>query len=256
MIGRMTPRSLLKTLLIAFAISLSARLSAADLRVLVYQKNGKGYVHDNLAASAQALREIAAEQKLEIDISTNETVFTEANLKRYHALIFANSNNEAFANDEQRASFQSFIEAGGGFMGIHSSSASERNWTWFQRMQGGKFLRHSPMQTLTVQTLDRTHPTTAHLPTSWTWTDECYFFTNLNQKIQVLLTVDLAALRDPQLARSQGAQAGGVYPLAWSYEENGSRRFYTSLGHKIEHYSDPVFRNHLRGGIRWVLRLE
>jgi type 1 glutamine amidotransferase len=29
--------------------------------------------------------------------------------------------------------------------------------------------------------------------------------------------------------------------------------FYTSLGHKIGYYSDPVFRRHLLGGIRWAL---
>jgi type 1 glutamine amidotransferase len=51
-------------------------------------------------------------------------------------------------------------------------------------------------------------------------------------------------------------KVNGVYPLAWCHETDGGRRFYTSLGHKIEHYSDPVLRNHLRGAIRWVLRLD
>jgi type 1 glutamine amidotransferase len=45
----------------------------------------------------------------------------------------------------------------------------------------------------------------------------------------------------------------GVFPLAWCSEVGGARVFYTALGHKIEHYSDPAFRQHLLGGIRWVL---
>ena len=39
----------------------------------------------------------------------------------------------------------------------------------------------------------------------------------------------------------------------WYHECDGGRVFYTSLGHKIEYYSDPVFRQHILGGIRWVM---
>jgi type 1 glutamine amidotransferase len=37
---------------------------------------------------------------------------------------------------------------------------------------------------------------------------------------------------------------------------DGGRQFYTALGHKKEHYSDPMFRKHLLGGIRWAMGLE
>lgn len=224
--------------------------------VLIYQRNGKGFIHDNLAASAQALREIAADLKVDADISPNASVFTAENLKRYQAIIFANSNNEAFETEEQRAAFQRFLQGGGGFMGLHSSTGSERNWNWFQHMQGGRFLRHSPMQTFTVRVVDRSHSGTAHFPESWQWTDECYFFTNINPGIRVLLTMELTSLRDPKLSVEPGQKVDGLFPLAWCHESDGGRRFYTSLGHRIEHYSDPIFREHLRGGLCWVLRLK
>lgn len=228
------------------ALLLSSSSCAAE-RLLIYQRNGKGYVHDNLAASAQALQEIAAGLNLETDLSTNATVFTAASLARYRAVIFANSNNEAFETEEQRAAFQKFIQAGGGFMGIHSSTGSERNWPWFQQLQGAKFLRHPPMQTFTAKVIEPRHPSTAHLPAQWRWTDECYFFTNANPNVRVLLALDPATLRDPKLASEPGQK------LAWCHEQEGSRRFYSSLGHKIEHYSEPAFRQHLAGGIRWIL---
>lgn len=100
-------------------------------------------MHDNLAASAAAIRELGKQTGFGVDVSTNPAAFTDANLKKYHVLIFANSNNEAFENEEQRAAFQRYIRGGGGFMGIHSSTGSERQWTWFRQMQGAKFLRHS-----------------------------------------------------------------------------------------------------------------
>ena len=247
---------ILVVMLAGLVASKGATPGDASVRVLVYQKNGKGYVHDNLAASAHALREIAAGEKLSVDVTTNAAVFTTENLKRYSAVVFANSNNEAFENHAQRAAFQDYIQSGGGFMGIHSSSASERNWPWFQQMLGGKFLRHAPMQTFTLVNLDRSHPSTTHFPANWSWTDECYFFTGMNPEIQVLLTVEVATLRDRQLDASPAEKVAGAYPLAWCHETEGSRRYYTSLGHKIGHYSDPLFRNHLRGALRWVLRLE
>lgn len=233
----------------------SAGLSPTP-RVLVYQRNGKGYVHDNLAASAAAIQNLGKEHGFAVDVSSNATVFTDANLKQYQALVFANSNNEAFETDDQRAAFQRFIRNGGGFVGLHSSTGSERNWAWFQQMQGAKFLRHPPLQPFTVEVLDRSHPATMHLGTTWAWTDECYFFTNVNPAMRVLLTVDPASLRDAKLQSAPGQKVNGVFPLAWCFEGDGGRRFYTSLGHEIEHYSDPVFRQHLLGGIRWVLRLE
>lgn len=252
-----TPGSALKLLIAVMLLSTPGLQSSAETaRLLIYQRNGKGFVHDNLAVTAQALREIAAENKWVAEVSTNAAVFSDNNLKRYRAVIFANSNNEAFENDEERAAFQRYLKSGGGFIGIHSSTGSERNWRWFQQMQGGKFHRHSPLQTFTVQVVDQSHPATAHYPANWRWTDECYFFTNLNPGIRVLLAADTTTLRDPKLDSLPGETLGGLFPLAWCHEGEGGRRFYTSLGHKIEHYSDPGFREHLRGGIRWVLGIS
>lgn len=225
----------------------------AEPRVLVYQKNGKGFVHDNLAASAATIQELGKQNGFGVDVSTNAAVFSDENLKKYRALIFANSNNEAFENDEQRAAFQRFVRDGGGFMGIHSSTGSERQWIWFQQMQGAKFLRHAPLQKFTVNVIEPSHPSTAHLGGTWAWEDECYFFTNVNSGIKVLLSADTSSLKDSKLASAPGQKSNGVFPLAWYHEFDGGRVFYTSLGHKIEYYSEPAFRKHLLGGIRWVM---
>lgn len=239
--------SILATPIVAQVTLPSAR------KVLVYQRNGKGFVHDNLAASAAAIRELGGQHGFGVEVSSNATVFTERSLKDYHVIVFANSNNEAFDTEEQRGAFQKFIRAGGGFVGIHSSTGSERSWDWFQRMQGAKFLRHSPMQTFTARVVDAAHPATSHLRATWMRTDECYFFTNLHPNVRVLLAAETNGLRDPQLGKMPAQQAAGVFPLAWCQEFDGGRQFYTSLGHKIEHYADPVFRQHLLGGIRWAL---
>ena len=59
------------------------------------------------------------------------------------------------------------------------------------------------------------------------------------------------------LTRQPHLKRGGDYPQAWTKEVGTGRTFYTSLGHRDDIWSnDPVFRAHVRGGIRWALGLE
>ena len=82
-------------------------------------------------------------------------MFADATLKQYQALVFANTNNEAFLNDSQRDAFKHYIESGGGFVGIHSASGSERDWPYFASVLGGKFVRHPHQQVFVVRVKDR-----------------------------------------------------------------------------------------------------
>ena len=65
----------------------------AQKRVLVFTRNGEGYVHDNIAASVAAIKNLCRDNNFKVDISDVPTVFTEENLKQYDALIFSNTNN-------------------------------------------------------------------------------------------------------------------------------------------------------------------
>ncbi len=232
-------------------------LHAEEPRVLVYTRNhvtnGKGYIHDNIATSVAMIRQLASTNGFVVDASDDPGVFTPENLKKYRALIFSNANNEAFENDAQREAFKKFIQGGGGFVGIHSASGSERQWPYYWAVLGGKFKRHPPLQKFTIEVLDPKHPATAHLGASWQWEDEFYYLDHLNPRIHVLLAGDLTTLKDPDKATYPGQTFGDSFPLAWCQEFDGGRQFYTALGHKIEYYSDPKFQRHVLGGILWVL---
>jgi type 1 glutamine amidotransferase len=225
-------------------------------KILIYTRNGEGYIHDNIEVSAKALQEICNEIKVETEISDNPESFTTENLERFDAIIFTNTNNEAFISDDQRNAFQKFIRSGGGFVGIHSACGSEREWPWFWAMLGGKFLRHPPLQPFDIKVIERNHPSTSFLPDIWKWEDECYYINNLNPDIHVLLAVDLTTIEDENRNEYPGSTFGDLFPLAWYHQFDGGREWYTALGHKPEHYSDSLFRQHLQGGIRWVLDME
>ncbi len=231
-------------------------MTFASDKVLVYTKNGKGYVHDNIDASVKAIQKMCSEKGIAVDVNDKPYVFTPDNLKQYKAIIFSNSNNEAFDTQEQRDAFQKYIQNGGGFVGIHSACASERDWPWFWANVGGLFVRHPKFQKFDVKVIDKNHISTNFLPDVWKWEDECYYLNNLNPDIHVLLAVDLRTIEDEKTKEYPGDVFGNYFPLAWYHTFDGGHQFYTALGHKIEHYSDPLLVKHILGGILWAMGKE
>lgn len=230
---------------------------AAEKKILVYTRNytpdGKGYVHDNIASSVAAIRKLGAENGFAVDASDDPKVFTTANLKQYRVLVFSNSNNEAFENDEQRAAFKKYIESGGAFVGIHCATGSERNWDYYQQVVGGKFKRHPKLQPFTVKVVDPNFPAMKGVPATFEWADECYYHEKLHPGIKVLLVTDPTKIVDPKFADDPGELIDGMRPLAWYQTFDGGREFYLALGHKKDDYENPLLLRLILGGIQWAM---
>ncbi len=225
-------------------------------KVLIYTKNGEGYVHENIANSVKALKEICSKNGILADVTDDPAAFTDSNLQNYDALIFTNTNNKVFDTEEQKSSLQKFIRSGGGFVAIHSANATERDWPWMWSLVGGKFVRHAPHQQFDVVVTDTNNPSTCFLPERWQVNDECYYSNQLNPDIHVLLSADLTTIEDKNMAEYPGETFGKLFPLCWCHKFDGGREWYTALGHDTEFYDDPLFRKHLLGGIIWVLGVE
>jgi type 1 glutamine amidotransferase len=229
-------------------------------KVLVYTHNGPtldgkpGYVHDNIAESLKAIEKIGAANGFGVVHADDPAIFTNASLKNFRAIIFANSNNKSFATEDERKAFQDYIRNGGGFVGIHSASGSERDSRWFWSLLGGTFAWHPPLQKFQIKIEDKNHPATAPFPgETWEWEDEFYVIKEQPKDLHVLLTGNIKPLR------GVGSKADGLpdrLPLAWYHTFEGARSFYTALGHKKEYYSDPMFVKHLTGGILWAAKLD
>jgi type 1 glutamine amidotransferase len=223
-------------------------------RILLYTRNGltiagkKGYIHANIPSSVAAIEKLGAEHRFAVDVSDAPAVFTDANLKKYRALVFSNTNNEILDTAEQRAALQRYIRGGGGFAGIHSACGSMRDWPWFWSLIGGTFVRHPKLQEFTMKVVDRKHPSTAFLGETWRWTDEFYYLREMPASLRVLLEGDLTTLVDPQKPAGETSR-----PLAWYQHFEGGRSWYTTLGHQKEAYSDPTFQKHILGGILWAM---
>lgn len=221
--------------------------------ILFYTKNGEGYVHDNIPNSILAIKELSKEHGFKVDTTEDPAVFTDENLKKYDAIVFSNTNNNVFDTDEQRVAFMRYIQAGGGFVGIHSASGTERKWRWFKQLLGATFYWHDKFQPFDVIVLDDQHPSLKHLPNKWNREkgDEFYFLKEMGVNLRVLAVNDATTLTGENPKRLD--TFGEVFPSVWCQEFDGGRSWYTSLGHDKNDYYDPAFRTHFLGGIEWVI---
>ncbi|MFG1801008.1 ThuA domain-containing protein [Micromonospora carbonacea] len=219
--------------------------SAADAPydVLVFSKTA-GFRHDSIAVGTQAIRDLGAANSFTVTATEDAAQFTTANLARFEAVIFLNTTGDVL-NDSQQAAFESYIGAGGGYVGVHAAADTEYNWPFYGNLVGAWFASHPAIQQARVKVEDRAHAATAHLGQTWTRTDEWYDFrTNARSTAHVLASLDESSY--------SGGAMGGDHPHAWCKTYNGGRSFYTGGGHSQSSYSEAAFRAHLLGGIRYA----
>jgi cytochrome c len=241
----------------AVAISLLAALvavpSAASQRdegprVLLFSKTA-GFRHSSIPMAIRAIRALAATSGLRVDATEDPAAFSDGNLRRYRAVVFLMTTGDVLAPPQQTA-FERFIRRGGGFAGVHSASDTEHTWPWYGGLVGAYFRNHPQIQRATIRVERPNDPSMAHLPRTWSRTDEWYNFArNPRSSVRVLASLD-------ESTYSPGADAMGAdHPIAWAHTYQGGRAWYTGGGHTEESYSEPLFRRHLLGGIRWAAGL-
>lgn len=252
------------TLLILFFCSFSlaasaqkpAKVSWKKVKALVYIKNGKGYVHDNIPSAVEMIKKLGTEHGFQVDVSDDAGVFSEANLKQYTFVLFPSTNNDVFDTDEQRIAFRRYIQAGGGFVGLHSVIGTERNWRWFKMLLGGKFVWHPKFQPLEIEVLDKSHPSVAGMPSVWKKEDETYFMNELYPGINVVMAHNLAAMtpneKDAARIKELANDFGDYYPAVWHHHFDGGTVWITTLGHNKKDYQDPMYINHVLQGMAYV----
>ncbi|MFN8207530.1 MAG: ThuA domain-containing protein [Bacteroidales bacterium] len=216
--------------------------------ILLFCKNGEGYVHDNIPSAKLAFLKMAGQEGFKLDTTDDAAVFSEERLKSYHAVVFCNTNNDVFETEAQKVAFMRYIQAGGGFVGIHSACGTERNWAWFKQMLGGTFLVHPPFQKFPVRVLDPEHPSVKGIPDPWIVKDELYFLKELNPTIRIIMASDFSAIKD---GKDLPNTFGTLFPSVWCNTFDGGRQWYTALGHDKSDYSNPLYIQHLLGGLKW-----
>ncbi|MFE0805626.1 ThuA domain-containing protein, partial [Streptomyces sp. NPDC058834] len=223
----------------------TAAQAAADpaYKILVFSRTA-GFRHSSIDDGITALRDLGTANNFTVDATEDPGTFTTGNLAQYKAVVFLSTTGDVLG-DAQQTAFESYVNAGGGYVGIHAAADTEYDWPFYEGLAGALFHSHPAIQSATVEIEDRAHDATAHLGGTWQRTDEWYNYrTNPRTTAHVLASLDETSYA--------GGNMNGDHPIAWCKDYEGGRAFYTGGGHTDESYTDPAFRRHLLGGIRWA----
>lgn len=217
-----------------------------DIDVLVFSKT-EGFRHQSIEAGIEAIKQLGAKNNFQVEATEDANYFDENFLKDFEVVVFLNTTGDVL-NPVQQSQLARFIQAGGGFVGVHSATDTEYGWPWYGELVGAYFDGHpnNPnVREATLEIVNANHAATDSLPSTWTREDEWYNFKSINPENRVLITIDESSY--------EGGTNGANHPMSWFKEFDGGRAFYTGLGHTEESFSDPLFLDHLLGGIQYAI---
>jgi type 1 glutamine amidotransferase len=260
---------------------------------LLFLTHAALYKHSSLAPAEAAVTEYGKAGGF--DVTTLEgykqesskldmSFLTAEYLAQFDGLMLMTNGNLPLTDSQKRA-IVDYVRNGKALIGVHCASLTLYDYPEFGEVLGGYYRRSivpTPMVGRKMGVLkveDPSHPATKMLNGSWTVGEEFYQFGTAvwdasrpteqisqvgrlhipmafsRDRVHVLLSLDTEKTDigdlGPEIAK------GGDYPQAWSRTFGKGRSFYTSLGHRDDIWStDPIFRAHVTGGIRWALGME
>src|SRR6266446_3685852 len=228
------------------SVSMSIAAHAQQPRVLVFSKTA-GFRHSSIPNGIAAIRKLGQENGFAVDATEDAGAFTQKNLARYSAVVFLSTTGDVL-NAAQQDDFERYIQAGGGYVGVHSATDTEYDWPWYGRLAGAYFNGHPGNPNVrkgSYHVLDTTHVSTQGLPTRFEREDEFYNFKSIDPTIHVLIEIDEKSY--------EGGTNGDHHPMSWYHDFAGGRAWYTNMGHTEATYTEPLFLQHLLGGLRYAI---
>jgi len=285
LIPPMLPRILcLIVALTGLALPASATESAtARHRVLVFTKSS-GFEHDAIKPvlpdgrpgfAFPILDEIGRKQNIDVVFSKDAWRFTPDYLAQFDAFLFYTTGDLTMAKSDARgdglppmtaagkAALLAAVAGGKGFVGVHSCSDTFHSQglhehgpgRWvddgaatdeFVKMLGGEFIRHGKQQVTKQTVADPKFPGLAAVPADWELMEEWYSLKNLAPDMHALLVQETAGMEGDEYKRPP-------FPTTWARMHGKGRVFYTSLGHREDVWTNPVFQSVLTGALNWAL---
>lgn len=215
--------------------------------------SSKAEDHRDINAAARPfLSRMGLENGFEADFGDTADVINEENLARYQVFLMLNLAPFEMTVRRQEA-LQSFIERGGGWVGVHAAGLTGKDftdpatpyWQWFEELLGGiTYIPHPAYQTGRLVIEDRLHPVTRNLPASFDLSCEWYEFDKSpRNRVHVLATADESSFKQ--------VVPMGDHPMVWINEQY-RRAVYIALGHDSTALANKNYAVLLRDAILWA----
>ena len=112
-------------------------------------------------------------------------------------------------------------------------------------MIGAEFIIHSVQQVAKMRVVDPGFPGIKQLGGHVALMEEWYSLSDFSRDLHVLLAQETAGMTGLPYQRPP-------YPATWARMHGKGRVFYTSMGHREDIWTNPIFQDILFGGIAWA----
>jgi type 1 glutamine amidotransferase len=266
------------------------RAFAADekKKILFFTKSS-GFPHsvvtrkgNQLAHAERLLTEFGGANGYDVTCTKDGSVFTAEGLKPYDAILFYTTEDLTTSQTnpkhpeadrgpaipkEGKQLFLDLIEQGKGFMGFHCASDTfhsknrgklpdqllrdkthEDQRDPYIKVIGGEFAGHGSQQKATMRVASHDFPGLEDLK-DFDLQEEWYNLYNLSDDLHVILVQDTSTMKttggDAQYKRPN-------YPATWARVHGKGRVFYTSMGHREDVWTNPIFQKVTLSALAWI----
>jgi putative membrane-bound dehydrogenase-like protein len=204
-------------------------------------KDGLSLVERNMLSWAEK------DARYEVVVDRGYDRFTKEGLAEFDAVFFY-TTGELPMTEEMKKALIEYVRGGGVFSGAHCATDTFYEWAEYGDMIGGYFDGHPWHEEVKMVVEAPMHPSTRHLKTGFTFTDEIYQFCNPYSRSRqtVLLSLDT---EHADMTKESIKRTDGDFAISWERAEGNGAVFYTSLGHRAEVWNADWFRIHLMEGI-------
>ncbi|MCX6953636.1 MAG: ThuA domain-containing protein [Verrucomicrobia bacterium] len=220
--------------------------------------------------SETVLADLGRRHGIEFTFSKDGSLFSDAYVAQFDAIVFytlgdltqLGLDREPPMTAAGKAALLRAIEQGKGFVGLHGADntfLSPRRLTHgparytndpdptdpYLKMVGGEFIMHNRQQPGRMIVTDPKFPGAP--AADFTLHEEWYSHRTFAPDIHVILVQDTRGMEGNLYQRPP-------YPSTWARLQGRGRVFYTSMGHREDVWTNPLFQKLLMGGLDWALR--
>lgn len=234
--------------------------------ILVFTKTNAFRHGGAIEASIPALQQICKDHDWHMIHTENGAVFNDDYLAQV-ALVIWNNTSGPVLTDDQQQSMRTYIDNGGGFLGIHAAGDGSHKWTWYRNHIIGADYSHHPMNPqfqeakMNLECDSISTFLCKDLRPSWDRTDEWYIFNDnpRDNGMSILYTVDESTINPDGeflfMGRDKKHGMGADHPIVWYNEINNGRSVYSALGHTKESWTEEDHLQVISNAMQWAGRL-
>jgi uncharacterized protein len=232
-------------------------------KVLFFTKSA-GFQHsvvtrkgDELAHAEKILIEMGKKNGFDVTATKDGRIFTPEKLAEFDVIAFyttldltqeGTDKSPPMPKNGKEVLFD-FIRSGKGFVGFHCASDTFHSQgdkiDPYIRMLGGEFKTHGKQQKSKILVAKDTKFPIEGMK-EFEMLEEWYDLYNFNPDMHVIQVQDTKSMEEDSYKKQEN------YPMTWARKEGKGRVFYTSMGHREDVWTNPLFQAVAMGGMAWA----